>query len=348
VNFFKRLAYLPLELGYRTGVFFRNLWYDYINKGHKFPVKVISVGNLSVGGTGKTPMAEWLINYAISCNISCAYLSRGYGRKTHGFILVQPEAHTAIEVGDEALQVASNFHIPVAVCENRVLGVQELLKKFPDLQLIILDDAFQHRKIYRDLDILMIDPSHSPFKDYLLPTGRLREPASNHKRAQLAIISKANLFSPNELKSVSSRIKIPKAQAKLVSLGLRNCFDYSEIPLETINRNPCYAISGIGNNRLFIKQLFATNLNVIGYKAYKDHYMIKEHELKKVVYKCKDYVKNKIFHVDPVIVMTEKDFYRLKNQPYFIKQEIEIYFLKVGFHFDTVPKEIEKFFMQFE
>ncbi len=347
MKFSKRLPTLPFELSFRLGVFLRNLWYDYSYKGKKFPVKIISIGNLSVGGTGKTPMAEWLIKFALENNIQCAYLSRGYGRVTKGFILVNPDEHTSNEVGDEALQVANNFEIPVAVCENRIIGVEKLLNQFPILQLVILDDAFQHRKIFRDLDILMIDPSKSPFDDYLLPTGKLREPAKNIKRAHLVVISKSNLVSENTLKKVNSQIKIPKTSSKLVSLALKNCFDNTEIPLSSINRKPCFAISGIGNNELFIKQLFNTKLNVIGQKSYKDHYMIKEREILEVVRKCQKLVKDDVFHEKPIIVMTEKDYYRLKNQSYFVPQDIDIYYLKVGFQFDVIHPIIEKFFLQF-
>lgn len=347
MKFSQRIGLFPFEWGFKTGVFFRNLWYDYIYKGKKFPVKIISIGNLSVGGTGKTPMAEWLIQYATSKNIRCAYLSRGYGRRTQGFWLVNPNQHTALEVGDEALQVASNFNVPVAVCENRIHGVKSLLEKFPDLQLIILDDAFQHRKIFRDLDIVMIDPSKSPFEDFLLPTGKLREPVNNLKRADLVIFSKINLVSESDLKKIQSKIKTPKSSAKLVSIALKNCFEDTQIPLNSVNRNPCFAVSGIGNNELFIKQLYATKLNVVGQKTFKDHYMIKENEIQNIVKKCQKLVKSEVFHIKPIIVITEKDYYRLKNQPYFQQQEIPFYYLKVGFEFEHTPSVIENFFYQF-
>lgn len=353
MKFYQRLLTLPFELSFRLGVFFRNLWFDYIYKGRKFPVKIISVGNLSVGGTGKTPMAEWLIRYATTKNISCAYLSRGYGRKKKGYILVNPEKHTAVEVGDEALQVAANFNIPVAVCENRSKGVQNLLNQFSNLQLVILDDAFQHRSIYRDFDIVMIDPFNPPFEDYLLPTGSLREPFKNINRANLAVISKVNLVLFNEeekkkLKKIKKSIKIHTADAKLISYALKNCFDNSEISLDSINRNPCYAISAIGNNQSFIKQLFETKLNVIGYKSYKDHYMLKEDDLFNVIKKCKKIAKEKVFNEPPFIVMTEKDYYRLKNQPYFQPLEVPMYYLKVRFELEKVPLVLENFFQQFQ
>lgn len=347
MNFFHRLPTLPIELGFRSIVFIRNLYYDFLQKGKKFPIKIISVGNLSVGGTGKTPMAEWLIRYALEKNIKTAYLSRGYGRKTKGFILVKPNEHTALDVGDEALQVANNFDIPVAVCENRVLGTQKLLNESPNIQLLILDDAFQHRSIYRDLDILMIDPSKSIFEDYLIPTGRLREPIANIKRADLAIISKANLVASSDLKKLKYKIKIPQSSAKLISISLKNCFDNTEIPLETINRNPCFAVSAIGNNQLFIKQLFSTRLNVIGYRQYKDHFMIPDSELQSIVKKCQKIIKNEVFHKKPIVVFTEKDYYRLKNQPYFFEREVPFYYLKVGFEFEEVPSLIKNFFSQF-
>lgn len=339
----QRLVLLPFETLYRMGIGARN-WYYNIVGGHKVPVKVISIGNISTGGTGKTPMAEWLLSYAQELGIHAAYLSRGYKRKTSGFILVNPQTHTAEEVGDEALQVANNFNAPVAVCENRVHGCKKLLDLFPNLQLIILDDAFQHRKIHRDLDLITLDPAQSPYEDYLLPTGNLREPSSSLKRADLIVITKSNLVTNSTLKKILNHLpkSVSRVKAPLISTHLINCFDPNDTyPLENLKRNPCYALSAIGNNQLFIQQLFKTNLNVIQQISFKDHHNIPENAIQKAVKECKKWKTNSAFTESPMIVITEKDYYRMKNQPYFTEQEIPIYYLKVKLAIEEVPHKLE-------
>ncbi len=155
--FLKQILLAPISLIYGIIVFIRNWCYSSkIIKESNINRVIISVGNLSVGGTGKTPHVEYLINL-LSPIFSIATLSRGYKRKTKGFVLANPNS-TCEEIGDEPLQYSKKFNsISVAVCENRVEGANKILEKNPNTQVILLDDAFQHRKIARDINILITD-----------------------------------------------------------------------------------------------------------------------------------------------------------------------------------------------
>lgn len=180
----------PLSLLYGMGVSLRNMLYDAeVIKASRFSLPLIGVGNLSIGGAGKTPHIEYLIRL-LSPYINVATLSRGYNRSTSGFRFVSP-GDTALISGDEPLMYARKFPgLNVAVCENRALAIPQMLQRFPDIQTILLDDAFQHRSVKPFIQILLT-PYDRPFTgDYLLPGGRLREWRSAYKRADIMIVSK--------------------------------------------------------------------------------------------------------------------------------------------------------------
>ena len=173
-------------------MYFRNRMYDLnLFESREFDVPVISIGNITVGGTGKTPHVEYLVRL-LHEKFTVATLSRGYKRKTKGFKLVETTS-TAAQVGDEPLQIKNKFpEVVVSVCENRVSGVENLLDItntiIPDV--ILLDDAFQHRKISPGINILLIDYNRQISKDHLLPVGRLREGISQMRRANIIIFTK--------------------------------------------------------------------------------------------------------------------------------------------------------------
>lgn len=185
-----QLLLLPFSLLYGLGVSIRNFSYRYgLLKGVEFNLPVISVGNLTIGGAGKTPHIEYLVRL-LKDYIHIATLSRGYGRKTKGFLLVEPQ-HTAERVGDEPLQFKRKFpEIMVAVDENRAFAIPQLIIEQPELQTILLDDAFQHRSVQPGLNILLTEYSQPFSTDFLLPAGRLREWRSAYQRADMIIISK--------------------------------------------------------------------------------------------------------------------------------------------------------------
>ena len=185
-----KLLLAPVSLLYGAGVGFRNWAYRRgIMRGISFSVPVISVGNLSVGGAGKTPHIEYLIRL-LDPYLNLAPLSRGYRRKTRGFLVVRPEM-TVEDAGDEPLQYARKFpDVLVTVAEERAFAIPEIVGRRPDVQLVLLDDAFQHRAVKPGLNILLTQHELPFTRDYLLPSGRLREWRAGYTRADVIVVSK--------------------------------------------------------------------------------------------------------------------------------------------------------------
>ncbi|MGD2034892.1 MAG: tetraacyldisaccharide 4'-kinase [Bacteroidales bacterium] len=187
-----------LATGMRNFLFNRN-----ILKSVSFDLPVISVGNITVGGTGKTPHVEYLVDL-LSKNFSVSVLSRGYKRKTKGFLMADKTSTPEI-IGDEPYQVYSKYkNAVVAVDEDRVHGIGELKKECPGLQAVILDDAFQHRYVSPGVSILLIDYFRPVYNDSLLPAGDLREPVRSVKRANIIIVTKV----PEDFKPIEKRLWI--------------------------------------------------------------------------------------------------------------------------------------------
>lgn len=199
----------PFSFLYRCATDVRNWMFDRAwLKERTFCVPTICVGNLSVGGTGKTPHTEWIVNQLLQQGRRVAILSRGYGRKTRGY-REAVKGCTANEIGDEPLQMFLHFEekVVVAVCENRCNGIEELTKKYPDLEAIVLDDAFQHRYVKPTLRILLTDYARPFYDDRLLPAGRLRESAKGAERADAIIVTKCpTAMNANERKAIVDKI----------------------------------------------------------------------------------------------------------------------------------------------
>ena len=189
---FLRLLLFPFAIIYDLITRIRNYFFDSgIFKSTSFTIPVIVVGNLSVGGTGKTPQIEYLIRL-LKNKFEVAVLSRGYKRKTEGFVLLDKK-HKAIDVGDEPLQYFKKFDaISVAVDANRVNGIHQLISQ-KSTEVILLDDAFQHRAIKAGLNIIITDFNNLFTNDYLMPSGRLREWRNGYKRADIIIVSKTHI-----------------------------------------------------------------------------------------------------------------------------------------------------------
>ena len=185
-----RVLLLPLALLYGIGVGFRNLLYRIgALRSVRFDLPVLSIGNLSVGGAGKSPHIEYLLRW-LDQYIGVAVLSRGYGRKTMGYRPVTV-IDNAEQTGDEPLQFKRKFpDIPVSVCESRALGVPELVKRNPETQCVLLDDAFQHLAVTPALNILLTEFNRPFTRDWLLPAGRLREWRYGYRRADIIVVTK--------------------------------------------------------------------------------------------------------------------------------------------------------------
>ncbi len=194
-NFFLksfRILLFPIAIIYWMIISIRNWLYDKnINRSVSFGLPIICVGNLAVGGTGKSPMVEFLIQ-KLKDRFKVATLSRGYKRKTKGYALANPNSN-ALEIGDEPMQFHNKFpEVPVAVGEERIVAIPQLLHDHPEIECIILDDAFQHRQIRAGFNILLTDYSNLFTRDFFLPTGDLRDLKSSYKRAQIIVVTKCD------------------------------------------------------------------------------------------------------------------------------------------------------------
>lgn len=228
-NFFLksfRLLLFPFALLYWMGIAIRNWLYEKnIFRSARFGLPVICVGNLSVGGTGKSPMVEYLVE-RLKDNFKVATLSRGYKRKTKGYSLANKNS-TALEIGDEPMQFHLKFpDVPVAVGERRIEAIPQLLHDKPETQAIILDDAFQHRAILAGLNILLTEYNNLFVHDFYLPTGDLRDLKSSYIRAEIIVVTKCKQnLSEEEKKKIIKEIN-PLAGQQIFLLLLN-----TEIPI---------------------------------------------------------------------------------------------------------------------
>ncbi len=268
-----RLMLWPLGFFYRLLIFWRNLYYAvgfFVSR--TLPCKVISVGNLVVGGTGKTPFVIYLANLLQAQGRSVAVLSRGYKRLSSGTIIVTDgnEVLSSLkDSGDEPYMLAHKLiGVPVVVDENRYRGGQVLCNEF-DPDVIILDDAFQHRRIVRDVDIVLINSNHHNLK--LLPYGLLREPLKNVKRADVVIFTKANLTPPHEtfVEKVGNKCSI-LLLSELVPKKVLIQQDGLARPLSEI-KGPVVAVSGVGDPDSFEVILEEAGLDYVHHFRQDDH-----------------------------------------------------------------------------
>lgn len=339
---FKVLLY-PLSWLYGFAVSIRNRAYDLkILKTTEFAVPVISIGNITVGGTGKTPHVEYLVNL-LKENYEVATLSRGYKRKTRGFHYVETNAK-AINVGDEPLQIKNKFpEVTVSVCEKRVEGVQKLMnagnEKTPDV--VLLDDAFQHRRITPGVNILLIDYNRQIKEDSLLPLGRLRESVHQMRRANIIIFTKC----PDEVTPIMRRILgndvglLPYQRLYFTKLKYDKL-----VPVFSANQlNDDYykekkysilLVSGIASPKLIHKYLKAYSRN-IELLTFPDHHNYSKQDILSISKKF-----NAMESENKIIVTTEKDSMRFKDFDD-LPEEVKdaMYFLPVKVSFLDEEKE---------
>ena len=333
----QKILLLPFSWLYGIVVYFRNRMYDLnLLKSVEFDVPVISIGNITVGGTGKTPHVEYLVEI-LKKQFEVVTLSRGYKRKTKGFRWVETSS-SVLEVGDEPLQIKRKFtEVNVSVCENRVAGVSQLLKgennAIPDV--VVLDDAFQHRRISPGINILLIDYNRPIKEDMLLPAGRLREGAYQIRRANIILFTKC----PDEVTPIMQRILQKDVQLKPYQNLFFTKFVYQKIqPVfnakmldENFYQHKNYSIlviTGIASPELVQKYLrkLAKSVETL---AFPDHYNFTAADIEQIQAKFSN-IKN----TNKIIVTTEKDSMRLKELPD-IPEEIKaaLYYLPIKVEF---------------
>ncbi len=332
-----RLFLLPFSILYGIGVWVRNLLFDHgILPSESFPLPIISVGNLSSGGTGKTPQVEYLVRL-LKNDYRIAVISRGYKRKTSGYLLAK-KGISAGEIGDEPLQVFNKFpEILVAVHENRRKGIRRIIKDHPETNLIILDDAFQHRYVKPGLNLLLTGYYHPFFRNYLLPVGNLREARHRAKRADALIVTKTpKVFSP-----IDRRYFLDKLKKHAPGQIFFSTLHYQPMQPVTQAAPPCppadiktiFLLTGIANPEALLEHL-KPNCKELFHHKYPDHHQFTERELKKLK---KEY--EEAISYCKVVVTTEKDAMRLlENQLLDILANIPVYYLPVEVAFQMKDK----------
>jgi len=306
---------LPLSWLYGVGTDVRNHLFDIgILSSKKYNIPIISVGNITVGGTGKTPHIEYLIRL-LSRKYKVAVVSRGYKRKSRGYVLAQPDTPMEL-IGDEPWQIKQKFpETYVAVDANRRHGIEQLMsdQKTRDVQVILLDDAYQHRYVTPRLNILLIDYHRMITEDQLLPAGRLRERVSNKNRANMVIVTKCPRdLTPIGYRVVQQALHLKPFQSLFFSTlkyrNLRKLFGEGEIHLEQLRKDNMHVLllSGIGNPQQMEQDMrkFAQYVTPL---SYPDHHYFTSKDAKDICDAAQKMQK------PMVIVTTEKDAARLKN-----------------------------------
>lgn len=298
----RKIAF-PISLAYAVVVGLRNYLYDMgFLKSKAYRTPVICVGNLTVGGTGKTPMIEYLISI-LKRNHRIAVLSRGYRRKSKGFVLADPHSN-AEAMGDEPYQIHVKFpEISVAVDADRQKGI-EILEKDMRPDVILLDDAFQHRKVNPGFSILLTAYGKLYTSDWYLPTGNLRDGARQAKRAQLIVVTKCPpKLSRNDRKKIREALK-PKADQKVLfsclSYGVATKDNGEAHPLDYFRDRSLTLVTGIADPAPLIDYLRQAGLN-FEHARFKDHHYFTKNELE-------------ILRSKPLVITTEKDYVRLKGK----------------------------------
>ncbi|MCO5934075.1 tetraacyldisaccharide 4'-kinase [Mucilaginibacter sp. RB4R14] len=304
-----RWLLLPFSLVYGLVVIIRNWFYDAgLFKSRKFDLPVICVGNLEVGGAGKSPMTEYLVRL-FKKDYKLATLSRGYGRETKGFITATATA-TATQIGDEPSQFKHKFaDVTVAVCEDRVAGIEQLKA---DHNLIILDDAFQHRAVKAGLNVLLFDYNHLQKPKFVLPAGNLREPLSGRWRADIMVVTKCPVGLTEQ--------QMAKSYEQISPLNWQPLFFTSIVyqPLQDLAGKPVdmvidadttvFLLTGIANSKPLVEYIGQSTTNIIHHN-YPDHHQFTLKNIAKLAGEfsaCKSQKK--------LLITTEKDAQRLGVQ----------------------------------
>ncbi len=314
-----------------------------ILSSHEFHLPVICVGNLTVGGTGKTPHTEYLIRL-LQKNFRVATLSRGYRRKTRDFIIASATSGVS-EIGDEPMQISKKFpDVVVAVDRNRVHGVKQIVKKEPETDVIILDDAFQHRSIIPGFSILLSDFERLMVRDHMLPYGNLRESIGNMRRADIILITK----SPEDVTAIQRRLIVKEVDKAPYQNLYFTSLTYSDpVPVfehkESVDIKPDISIfSGCGivlvtgiANPLSLKEYLQNMASEIIHLSFSDHYSFKEKDINKI---CSAYQDLK--SATKYLITTEKDAVRLREFTN-IAEPIRsaFFFIPVGVHFLNDDKD---------
>jgi len=343
-----RILLLPFSIIYWLTVWIRNFFYDTkILRSSSFGLPIICVGNLSVGGTGKSPMVEFLIGH-LKDKFKPATLSRGYKRKTTGYVLAN-EHTTSLDIGDEPMLFHQKFPgVPVAVGEERLVAIPQLLHDRPGTQVIVLDDAFQHRAVNAGLNILLTDCGNLFTRDFYLPTGDLRDLKSGYKRADIIVVTKCKFeMTGEEADKIRNEIQ-PSSKQQLYFSSIQYGNPYHIInhtPFELDPDTEVLLVTGIASPQP-LKKLLEEKCRTYQLMSFRDHYIFRIDDLRDIRRRF-----DRVEAQKKIILTTEKDAMRLMK----FRNELErlpVYVIPISHHFlfeqemqfiDAVTKFIKEF-----
>ncbi|MFV0507531.1 MAG: tetraacyldisaccharide 4'-kinase [Bacteroidales bacterium] len=347
----KKIIFYIISIPYSLAVSLRHALYDLgLKRTHKFDVTIVSVGNITAGGTGKTPHVEYIHRLlSEDSEYKVAVLSRGYKRNSRGFKYVEGKSEMET-VGDEPLQIKRNCPTAiVAVSRNRSFGIKQILKDYPDTDVILLDDGFQRRDVAKDLDILLIDYNRPIHEDSWLPYGTLRDSKRRVSAANMVIYTKC----PDDLKPYSQRILKKYVDAtnaksvlftKLVYLPLQAVFNRTTI----LKRDPeaILAISGIANPDLFVESIQRLYKNAkVSSLTFPDHHNFSRQDHKKITARF-----NAIEDDNKIIITTQKDAVRMLKDKHLsesLKSSIFVLPIKIEFTTEQGADEFRNKILQY-
>lgn len=324
---YAKVFLLPLSLIYGIIIEIRNLLFHIgVLKSRNFSVPVICVGNITVGGTGKTPHTEMII-HELRKKFRVACLSRGYKRKTSGFILSDANS-TAREIGDEPMQIKNKFPEILVACDGkRVRGIEKLLALKQPPEVIILDDAFQHRYVQADKNIVLVDYNRPVYEDCLLPAGRLRESTNALKRADYIIVTKCPVnLQPIERRILSKHLKIkPYQQLFFTRLGYGLIQPFSShAAIKTPSAgSSILCVTGIAQPAPYVEYLKTWTPDITTLK-FPDHHNFNSKDIKQI-----EETFQQIENPEKYIFTTEKDAVRLKTCKLSKELRRHIYYIPV-------------------
>jgi tetraacyldisaccharide 4'-kinase len=324
-------ALLPFSWLYGFVIVLRNLLFDWkIFSAERVSAPVISVGNITTGGTGKTPVVELITKMLQGKNIRCAIVSRGYKRETSGLVEVSDGSSlktTVHNAGDEAFQLAARLPKAIVVVDElRVRGARYAVERLK-AQAIVLDDGFQHRSLHRDLDIVLIDATHPPFTMAMLPAGYRRDALRSLKRADAVLLTKVRRDANVEtLKQQVERYSNAKIFSSSFTVkAFRRAKTGFSVDLSSVKGKQAVAFCGIGQPESFKQSLMDVGINVCSMISFEDHHPYSDSDFRRIIAELEKFKAE-------YIITTEKDIARLASAEYFEKYPLFYLEIEIAIH----------------
>ncbi len=339
---------LPISYLYKGFIQIKNYLYHYqLIKSKTYDIPIIVVGNLTTGGSGKTPHTEKIIRYLIENENKCVVLSRGYGRTTRGYreVTISDQPH---ECGDEPLQIKMKFpDIHVLVDGNRNRAIERIISEYPETEVIVMDDGFQHRSVKPSFSILLVCENDIQDPPFLLPAGNLREPLTEAYRADIIVVTKnEKVLNPLEKRLLKEKIQSDSSQlvffSQMKNRQLKSIHDHilpPHVDFKKSTKEPfdVILVTGIANAEPF-KKFIASTFELKSHFSFPDHHVFTPSEMEKIIQSFHEISDNKKF-----IVTTEKDAMRFMEQNLrSICNDIPLFYIDVEPEFFPGDEELFK------